>query len=113
MERSDGLFLDSDGDGLGDLPGILSKVGLHQIPRRRWHLALPNFQVPAKRYGYDISDYSTIHGPYGKVEHVEQLIKGLRERGINILLDLGLNHTSDQHEWFKESKSSKSSEKRN
>jgi oligo-1,6-glucosidase len=62
--------------------------------------------------GYDVSDYRNIHEPYGTVKHVEQLISGLHERGIKILLDLVVNHTSDQHDWFKESRSSRSSDKR-
>jgi oligo-1,6-glucosidase len=73
----------------------------------------PIFKSPQNDMGYDISDYRTIHEPYGTVEHVEQLIKGLHERGIKNLLDLVVNNSSDQHEWFKESRSSKSSEKRN
>lgn len=62
--------------------------------------------------GYDISDYRSIHEPYRTVEHVKQLIKGRHERGTKILLNLVVNHTGKEHEWFKESRSSQEFPKR-
>lgn len=105
-------FLDSNGDGLGDLPGILSKLDYIKSIGVDTVWLSPIFKSPQNDMGYDISDYRTIHEPYGTVEHVEQLIAGLHNRGIKLLLDLVVNHTSDQHEWFIESRSSKNSNKR-
>jgi glycosidase len=62
--------------------------------------------------GYDISDYKAIHGPYGSVEDVEELANQLHARSMKLMLDLVVNHTSDEHDWFIESRSSKSSPKR-
>ncbi|KAH6672204.1 glycoside hydrolase superfamily [Halenospora varia] len=105
-------FLDSNSDGLGDLPGILSKLDYIKSLNVDTIWLSPIFKSPQNDMGYDISDYRSIHEPYGNVEHVEQLIKGLHERGIRILLDLVVNHTSDQHEWFKESRLRRNSPKR-
>ncbi|KAK2596615.1 hypothetical protein QQS21_006291 [Conoideocrella luteorostrata] len=105
-------FLDSNGTGVGDLPGIISKldyiksVGVDTI----W--LSPIFKSPQKDMGYDISDYRDIHAPYGSTQDAEQLIRGCHERGLKILLDLVVNHTSDEHDWFKQSRSSKDSPKR-
>lgn len=63
--------------------------------------------------GYDISDYEAIHPPYGTMEDMDALIKGCHDRGMRIWCDLVINHTSDQHQWFKESRSSKDNPKRN
>lgn len=62
--------------------------------------------------GYDISDYRVIHEPYGTVEDIESLVAKLGERGMKLILDLVVNHTSDEHQWFKESRSSITSPKR-
>lgn len=90
-------------------------------------MAQPNLQVTAGEQpgasiglaadcqvdmGYDISDYKAIHEPYGSVEDVEELAKQLHARGMKLMLDLVVNHTSDEHDWFLESKSSKASSKR-
>ncbi|KAF2268012.1 alpha-glucosidase-like protein maltase [Lojkania enalia] len=105
-------FKDSNGDGLGDLPGILSKIpylaslGIDVV----W--ICPMFNSPQKDMGYDISDYEAVYPPYGTVEDVEKLIKACHQNGMKIILDLVVNHTSDQHRWFKESRSSKDSPKR-
>ena len=63
----------------------------------------PIFKSPQHDMGYDISDYRSIHAPYRTVEHAEKLFRGLHKRGIKILLDLVVNHFSDDHEWFIES----------
>jgi alpha-glucosidase len=62
--------------------------------------------------GYDISDYKDIHEPYGTVQDVEELARQLHARGMKLMLDLVVNHTSDEHDWFTESKSSRESPKR-
>lgn len=105
-------FKDANGDGLGDLPGILSKIdylaslGVDAI----W--VCPMYASPQVDMGYDISDYEAVHGPYGTVADMEALIAASHERGMRVLLDLVVNHTSDQHAWFRESRSSKDSPKR-
>ncbi|RSL45074.1 hypothetical protein CEP54_014418 [Fusarium duplospermum] len=105
-------FLDSDADGLGDLPGIISKLDYIQSVGATAIWLSPIFKSPQHDMGYDVSDYRDIHRPYGTVEDVEALIGGCRERGIKVLLDLVVNHTSHEHEWFRESRSSRTSSKR-
>ncbi|RSM05216.1 hypothetical protein CEP52_006442 [Fusarium oligoseptatum] len=105
-------FLDSDADGLGDLPGIISKLDYIQSVGATAIWLSPIFKSPQHDMGYDVSDYRDIHHPYGTVEDVEALIRGCHERGIKVLLDLVVNHTSHEHEWFKESRSSRTSPKR-
>ncbi|UPK97544.1 hypothetical protein LCI18_008479 [Fusarium solani-melongenae] len=105
-------FLDSDSDGLGDLPGIISKLDYIQSVGATAIWLSPIFKSPQHDMGYDVSDYRDIHRPYGTVEDVEALIQGCHERGIKVLLDLVVNHTSHEHEWFRESRSSRTSSKR-
>lgn len=105
-------FCDSNGDGIGDLPGITSKLdyiaslGVNVI----W--ICPMYDSPQVDMGYDISNYEDIYGPYGTLEDMLTLIKETHARGMRIMLDLVVNHTSDQHAWFRESRSSKDSPKR-
>ncbi|KAM6534665.1 hypothetical protein FALCPG4_004291 [Fusarium falciforme] len=105
-------FLDSDADGLGDLPGIISKLDYIQSVGATAIWLSPIFKSPQHDMGYDVSDYRDIHRPYGTVEDVEALIQGCHERGIKVLLDLVVNHTSHEHEWFRDSRSSRTSPKR-
>ena len=105
-------FLDSRGDGLGDLQGIISKIPyIHSLGVDTIWLS-PIFKSPQKDMGYDVADYRSIHEPYGSVEDVQTLIDELHARKMRLLLDLVVNHTSDEHDWFKESRSSKDSPKR-
>ncbi|KAJ4207618.1 hypothetical protein NW759_013848 [Fusarium solani] len=105
-------FKDSDGDGWGDLPGLISKLdylsdlGIDVV----W--VSPIFESPQKDMGYDVSDYQKIYEPYGTVEDVDVLVEECHRRGLKIILDLVVNHTSTEHEWFKASRSSKSNPKR-
>ncbi|KAK6441936.1 hypothetical protein LTR95_001824 [Oleoguttula sp. CCFEE 5521] len=105
-------FKDSNGDGFGDLPGISSKID---------HLAnlgvdavwlSPCYKSPNADGGYDISDYRKIDPRYGSVADFELLIARLRESNIRLITDLVVNHTSDQHEWFRHSRSSRKNPKR-
>lgn len=105
-------FLDSNGDGLGDLPGIISKLDYIKSVGADAIWLSPIFKSPQHDMGYDISDYRDIHRPYGTIADAEALIKGCHDRGIKLLLDLVVNHSSDEHEWFVESRSSKDSPKR-
>jgi alpha-glucosidase len=105
-------FLDSDGDGLGDLRGIISKLDYIQSVGATAIWLSPIYKSPQHDMGYDVSDYRDIHRPYGTIEDVDALISGCHERGIKVLLDLVVNHTSHEHQWFQESRSTKSSSKR-
>ncbi|ORY88476.1 maltase [Leucosporidium creatinivorum] len=105
-------FCDSNGDGVGDINGITSKLDYLKGTGVTCIWVSPFFQSPQKDMGYDISDYKNVHEPYGTVADVERLIEGCHERGLKVIFDLVINHTSDQHHWFKESRSSKDSPKR-
>ncbi|KAK8132235.1 putative alpha-glucosidase (maltase) [Apiospora kogelbergensis] len=104
-------FLDSNGDGLGDLNGIISKLDYIKGLGATAIWLSPIFKSPQKDMGYDVSDYRSIHAPYGSLEDAEQLIKEMHHRDIKLLLDLVVNHTSDQHAWFQESRQSKTNPK--
>ncbi|WP_346844951.1 alpha-glucosidase [uncultured Rothia sp.] len=105
-------FQDSDGDGVGDLPGItsrlpyLEKLGINVI----W--LSPMFASPNDDMGYDISDYQDIMAEFGTMEDFDTLLSTAHEHGIKILLDIVVNHTSDEHEWFKQSRSSRDNQYR-
>lgn len=100
-------FLDSNGDGIGDLRGIISrldylkKLGIDVI----W--MSPVYQSPNDDNGYDISDYQAIMDEFGTMEDFDELLAAAHERGIKIVMDLVVNHTSDEHEWFVESRKGK------
>ncbi|RBY97009.1 glucohydrolase [Blastococcus sp. TF02-8] len=105
-------FADSDGDGIGDLGGILQRID---------HLAdlgvdvlwlSPIYASPQADNGYDISDYQAIDPLFGTLEQLDELIGALHARGMKLLMDLVVNHTSDEHPWFAESRSSPTSAKR-
>ena len=100
-------FNDANGDGIGDLKGIieklpyLAKLGINVI----W--LSPVFDSPNVDNGYDISDYFAIMGDFGTMEDFDEMLETAHKHGIKILMDLVANHTSDEHPWFKESRSSK------
>ena len=101
-------FQDSNGDGIGDLPGIiqrlhyLQKLGIDAI----W--LCPVYVSPQDDNGYDIADYCAIDPVFGSMEDLERLIAEAKKRGIRIIMDLVLNHSSDEHFWFQEAKKSRS-----
>ncbi|KAK4698645.1 hypothetical protein P7C70_g7628, partial [Phenoliferia sp. Uapishka_3] len=105
-------FLDSNGDGLGDLPGIVSKLDYLKALQVDCLWISPFFTSPQKDQGYDISDYQDVDPPYGSLKDVDAIIKGCHERDIRVLFDLVINHCSDLHPWFIESRSSKTNSKR-
>ncbi|OAQ78565.1 oligo-1,6-glucosidase [Purpureocillium lilacinum] len=105
-------FCDANGDGFGDIPGVVSKLDYLKALGVDVVWLCPVYESPQVDMGYDISDYRSIHGPYGSMDDVETLIDGLHQRGMKLIMDLVVNHTSDQHEWFQESKSSKDNPKR-
>ncbi|QSO46935.1 glycoside hydrolase family 13 protein [Alicyclobacillus mengziensis] len=102
-------FMDSSGDGVGDLNGItsrldyLSDLGVDVI----W--LCPIYRSPNDDYGYDITDYRAIMDEFGTMRHFERLLSEVHARGMKLVMDLVINHTSDEHEWFVEARSSKGS----
>ena len=100
-------FCDSNGDGIGDLPGIISKLDyLEKLGIGAIWLS-PVFCSPQDDNGYDISDYQDIDPIFGTLEDMDRLIAEAGKRGIRIILDLVLNHSSDEHRWFIEAKKSR------
>ncbi len=100
-------FKDSDGDGVGDLRGIISKLDyLKELGVDVVWLS-PVYQSPNDDNGYDISDYQAIMEEFGTMEDFDQMLAGMHERGIRLVMDLVVNHTSDEHPWFVESCKSK------
>ncbi|WKZ34945.1 MAG: alpha-glucosidase [Anaerolineales bacterium] len=104
-------FYDSNGDGIGDLQGILQKLEYVQELGFETLWISPFFASPQADTGYDISDYTDIAPEYGTMEDALQLIEQVHKRGMRIVFDMVLNHTSDQHPWFRESRSSRDNPK--
>jgi oligo-1,6-glucosidase len=100
-------FMDSNGDGIGDLKGIVSKVPYLKELGVDIVWLCPVYASPNNDNGYDISDYRNIMEEFGTLEDLEELLKRLHEFGIKLIMDLVINHTSDEHPWFIESRSSK------
>lgn len=104
-------FMDSNGDGIGDLQGVIQKLDyLKDIGFETLWIS-PFFASPQRDFGYDISDYLSIAPEFGKMDDALQLIEETHRRGLRIVFDLVLNHTSDQHPWFLESRSSRKNPK--
>ncbi len=99
-------FNDSNGDGIGDLRGIISKLDYLKNLGVDIIWICPIYQSPNDDNGYDISDYRAIHPEFGSLEDLEELLKGLHDRGMKLIMDLVVNHTSDEHDFFKASRSS-------
>ncbi|MGA9775307.1 MAG: maltose alpha-D-glucosyltransferase [Candidatus Dormiibacterota bacterium] len=105
-------FYDSNGDGIGDLPGLTAKLDYLSWLGVDCLWLLPIFASPQRDGGYDISDFYAIHSDYGTLEDFRQLLEAAHQRGIRVVCDLVVNHTSDQHPWFQEARSSPLSPKR-
>jgi alpha-glucosidase len=105
-------FADGDGDGVGDLEGIRSRLGYLQWLGIDAVWLSPFYPSPMKDFGYDISDYCDVDPLFGDLEAFDRLVSEAHDRGIRVLVDLVPNHTSDQHPWFLESRSSRDSPKR-
>ncbi|MDR1734915.1 MAG: alpha-glucosidase [Oscillospiraceae bacterium] len=96
-------FKDGNGDGIGDLQGVLEKLDYIKDLGCDAIWFSPLYPSPNADYGYDIADYRDIHPEYGDLELFKQVIAACRERGIKVVVDLVVNHTSDEHPWFKAS----------
>lgn len=97
-------FNDTDGDGIGDLPGIIEKLDYLDDLCIDVVWLNPVYASPMVDNGYDISDYRAIHPDFGTMADWERLRDGLHERGIRLIMDLVVNHTSNEHEWFQKSR---------
>lgn len=105
-------FMDSNDDGIGDVPGIISKLDYLKELGVTMIWVCPIYQSPMDDNGYDISDYCDIHPDFGTMSDVEKLIKEAEKRDIKLIMDLVVNHTSDEHAWFKEAIANPQSDKR-
>lgn len=105
-------FADSNGDGVGDLRGIISKLDYLQTLGVDVLWLSPVYKSPQDDNGYDISDYEDIDPVFGTMSDIEQLIAEVHARGMKLVMDLVVNHTSDEHPWFLESRSSRTNPKR-
>ncbi|MDP9399664.1 MAG: alpha-amylase family glycosyl hydrolase, partial [Actinomycetota bacterium] len=106
-------FFDSNGDGSGDFRGLAEKLDYLQWLGIDCIWLLPMYASPLRDGGYDIADYYAIHPDYGEIEDARRFIEAAHERGIRVIADLVMNHTSSDHAWFQEARSSPDSPKRN
>lgn len=106
-------FCDSDGDGIGDLKGVMSKLGVLRDLGINCIWFTPIYTSPQVDNGYDVADYRNIDPAYGTLDDFRQLLDMAHSMGIRVIMDMVLNHSSDEHEWFKESRSSKDNPYRN
>nr|WP_145402201.1 alpha-glucosidase [Paenibacillus xylanexedens] len=105
-------FMDSNGDGIGDIQGILSKLDYIQELGIDLIWICPMYKSPNDDNGYDISDYCSIMDEFGTMADFDQLLQEVHRRGMKLIMDLVINHTSDEHPWFIESRSSVDNPKR-
>ena len=104
-------FKDSNGDGIGDLKGVLEKLDyLHELGITAIWFS-PIYSSPNADNGYDIADYQSIMKEFGTMEDFDKIVEECRKRNIKVIMDLVVNHTSDEHKWFIESKKSRDNDK--
>ena len=105
-------FQDSNGDGIGDFRGLAQKLDyLHELGVNALWL-MPFFPSPLRDDGYDIADYRSVHPSYGTLDDFKSFLAAAHERAIRVIVEMVLNHTSDQHPWFQESRSSRDNPRR-
>ncbi len=105
-------FADSDGDGIGDLPGVLARLDyLRWLGVDALWLS-PIYPSPMKDFGYDVADYTAIDPLFGTLDDFDRLVQAAHARELKVILDFVPNHTSDQHAWFRESRASRDNPKR-
>jgi maltose alpha-D-glucosyltransferase/alpha-amylase len=105
-------FYDSNNDGIGDFPGLMQKLDYLQDLGINVIWLMPFFPSPLRDDGYDIANYRAIHPNYGTLEDFKAFLAAAHARGIRVIIEMVLNHTSDQHPWFQESRSSRDNPKR-
>jgi oligo-1,6-glucosidase len=106
-------FKDTDGDGVGDLKGIIQELDYIKSLGVTAVWINPIYSSPNEDNGYDISDYKNIMKDFGTMADFDAMLKGMHERGISLIMDVVVNHSSDEHEWFKQSRSSRDNKYRN
>src|SRR5215467_8139436 len=104
---------DSNGDGIGDFRGLAEKLDYLQELGISAIWLMPFFPSPLRDDGYDISNYRSVHPSYGTLEDFKSFLTMAHQRGLRVIIEMVLNHTSDQHPWFLESRSSQDNPKRN
>jgi alpha-glucosidase len=104
-------FQDSDGDGQGDLPGLLQRIDYLKWLGVGAVWLTPIYKSPNQDFGYDIADFFSVDPRFGALEDFDRVVKALHDAGIRLILDLVPNHTSDQHAWFWESSVSRNNPK--
>ena len=105
-------FHDSNGDGIGDFQGLEAKLDYLQELGISALWLMPFFPSPLRDDGYDIADYNAVHSSYGTLQDFRKFLGSAHDRGIRIIIEMVLNHTSDQHTWFQESRSSQENPRR-
>ena len=105
-------FMDADNDGMGDIQGIISKLDYIRDLGATAIWFSPLYVSPCKDYGYDVADYKNIDPKFGTMEDFDRLLEEIHRRGMRLIMDLVLNHTSDEHPWFREALTDPQSPKR-
>jgi len=105
-------FFDTSGDGIGDFRGLAQKLDYLQELGVTAIWLMPFFPSPLRDDGYDIADYRSVHPAYGTLDDFKMFLEAAHNRGIRVIIEMVLNHTSDQHPWFQESRSSRDNPKR-
>ena len=93
-------FQDGDGDGMGDFAGLIARLDYIEELGVDTIWLLPFYPSPLRDDGYDIADYLAIHPDYGSLADFKKVLRAAHERGMRVITELVLNHTSDRHEWF-------------
>ena len=105
-------FYDSNGDGVGDFRGLAQKLDYLQELGTNAIWLMPFFPSPLRDDGYDIADYRSVHSSYGTLDDFKLFLDAAHQRGIRVIIEMVLNHTSDQHPWFQESRSARDNPRR-
>jgi maltose alpha-D-glucosyltransferase/alpha-amylase len=105
-------FIDSNGDGVGDFQGLDQKMDYLQELGINTVWLMPLFPSPLRDDGYDIADYFSVHSSYGTLEDFKKFLASAHQRQIRVIIEMVRNHTSDQHPWFQESRSSQNNPRR-
>jgi maltose alpha-D-glucosyltransferase / alpha-amylase len=105
-------FCDSNGDGIGDFVGLTQRLDYLQELGTNTIWLLPFYPSPLRDDGYDIADYTTVHPSYGTLDDFKAFLNAAHNRGLRVLIEMVMNHTSDQHPWFQEARSSQDNPKR-